>query len=45
LSSAVKDRDDEILKLKEKQVQIMSLVRENNKRFNDLITVLTEVFF
>eukprot|EP01022_Parablepharisma_sp_SALTPOND_P015660 TRINITY_DN2239_c0_g1_i1.p3 TRINITY_DN2239_c0_g1~~TRINITY_DN2239_c0_g1_i1.p3 ORF type:complete len:244 (+),score=29.75 TRINITY_DN2239_c0_g1_i1:1061-1792(+) len=43
LSAAVKERDQEIHRLKDRQTHIMSLVRENNKQFNDLITVLTEV--
>ena len=39
----MKEKDQDIKKLKERQSQIMTLVKENNKQFNDLITVLTEV--
>lgn len=39
----MKDKERQIGVLKQRQVQVMCLVKENNKQFNELISVLTEV--
>jgi predicted nucleic acid-binding Zn-ribbon protein len=44
LKENLKNKEQEITNLKDKQIKIMSLVRENNKQFNNLIAILTEVF-
>ena len=45
LKENIKNKEKEIIVLKDKQTEIMSLVRENNKQFNNLITILTEVLY
>eukprot|EP00826_Nyctotherus_ovalis_P022674 TRINITY_DN1752_c0_g2_i1.p1 TRINITY_DN1752_c0_g2~~TRINITY_DN1752_c0_g2_i1.p1 ORF type:complete len:219 (+),score=72.40 TRINITY_DN1752_c0_g2_i1:656-1312(+) len=39
----LKEKEQQIVILKQQQVKIMSLVKESNKRFNGLISVLTNV--
>lgn len=39
----MKNKEQEVAVLRKKQSDIMQLVRENNKQFTNLITILTEV--